>query len=164
MLNIANEYSIALSEEFGEALRALETADVDNGIDFVAPTTSQSRLSNRNADEALKAFKETLDQVRPQVLSQLDEFSNTPKSAVDWVGWIDVRDEGYTVRFLDGKPNSGAMFTVIRNGLDTSQAKIIELGNANGGVLQIPKNSIGSNIKHRFGRPVFTYKKPTPKN
>lgn len=164
LLNIANEYSIALSEEFGEALRALETADVDNGIDFVAPTTSQSRLSNRNADEALKAFKETLDQVRPQVLSQLDEFSNTPKSAVDWVGWIDVRDEGYTVRFLDGKPNSGAMFTVIRNGLDTSQAKLIELGNANGGVLQIPKNSIGSNIKHRFGRPVFTYKKPTPKN
>ena len=164
LLSVANEHSVALNEEFGEALRELETADVDNGIDFVAPTTAQSRLSNRNADQALKALKEKLDQLRPQILGELDNFSNTPRLAVDWVGWIDVRDGGYTVRFLDGKVKSGGMFTVIGNGLDTSEAKIIDLGNANGGVLQIPENSVGSNFKHRFGRPVFTYIKTSTKN
>jgi hypothetical protein len=163
LLSLANEHSVVLSEEFTGALRALETADVDNGIDFVAPTTDQSRLTNRNADETLRALQEKLDQSRPQVLRQLGEFSNTPKSAPLWVGWMDVREGGYTVRFSEGKPNSGAMFTVISDGADTSKAIIIELGNANGGVLQIPENSVGSNFRHRFGRPVFTYAVPKTK-
>ena len=163
LLSLATEHSVVLREEFTDALRALETADVDNGIDFVAPTTDQSRLTNRNADETLRALQEKLDQSRPQVLRQLGEFSNTPKSAPLWVGWMDVREGGYTVRFSEGKPNSGAMFTVISDGADTSKAIIIELGNANGGVLQIPGNSVGSNFRHRFGRPVFTYAVPKTK-
>ena len=157
LLGFATEHSVALSESLTSALRELETADVDLRVDFVAPTTDQSRLQNRNAEETLKALKGKLEQSRPEVLRQLDNFSKTPKSAVVWVGWIDVRDGGYTVRFSDGKPKSGAMFTVISNGTDTSEATIIELGKANGGVLQIPKNTVGSNFKHRFGRPVFTY-------
>ena len=56
------------------------------------------------------------------------------------------------------------MFTVMSNGADTSEAKIIDLGNANGGVLQIPSNTMGSNFKHRFGRPVFTYIEKTTKD
>ena len=163
VLSLANENSVVLSEEFTDALRTLENADVDNGIDFVAPTTDQSRLTNRNADEALKALQEQLDQSRPEVLRQLGDFSSTPKSAVLWVGWMDVRDGGYTVRFSAGKPNSGAMFTVISNGADTSKAIIVELGQANGGVLQIQGNAVGSNLRHRFGRPVFTYSVPKTK-
>jgi len=164
LLSEANEYSSVLKEEFGDTLQELESADVDNGIDFVAPTTDQSRITNRNSDEALKTLKEQLDLLRPKVRRHLDDFSNTPSSAVVWVGWIDVRDGGYTVRFLDGKPKSGPMFTVMSNGADTSEAKLIDLGNANGGVLQIPSNTMGSNFKHRFGRPVFTYIEKTTKD
>jgi len=157
LLSFGTDTSVILKDEFGEALNALELADVDNGIDFVGPTTDQLTLTNNNAKKALDALKVTLDKTRPVVLRQLDDFSKTPEASVIWVGWIDVRDGGYTVRFSDGKPKSGPMFTVISDGLDTSEARIIDLGSANGGILQIPQNAVGNNLKHRFGRPVFTY-------
>jgi len=157
LLSFGTDTSVILDEEFSPALTALELADVDNGIDFVGPNEDQLDLTNRNAEKALDALKVTLDKSRPVVLRQLQDFAKTPKASVIWVGWIDIREGGYTVKFADGKPKSGPMFTVISNGLDTSEAKIIDLGNANGGKLQIPQNVVGSNFKHRFGRPVFTY-------
>ena len=162
LLDMANMGSEILDEEVAKANEALQLADVEL-LDFVAPTGSAERLQNKKASDALDELKGKLDQSRPTVLRKLEEFSNTTKKGVIWVGWIDLRDGGYTVRFSEGKPKSGPMFTVISNGTDRTDAKIIELGNANGGVLQIPENTAGSNFKHRFGRPVFTYTETTTK-
>ena len=108
------------------------------------------------ADAALDRFKVKLDQSESSINEAMKQFSNYPKQDIKWVGWVDRTSDGaFTVRCGENKARDGAVFIVIPEDDSYSNAVVKDLGVMSNGILRLPANTVNSNFKHRFGRPVF---------